>query len=108
MLQILDIAMDWATEAATVVGEVQGRNARLADQLQRSSLSVVLNLAEGMGAIGKSKIRSYRIALGEMRESVTALEMAFRLGYASRLGAGSVDRQERIVATLVRLARVAG
>lgn len=49
----------------------------LRDQLSRSSSSVVLNIAEGSGKITlKDKRKFYAIALGSLRESVAALEVA--------------------------------
>lgn len=48
----------------------------LRDQLNRSSSSVVLNIAEGSGKITfKDKRKFYAIALGSLRESMANLQM---------------------------------
>ena len=57
-----------------------------------------------MGGTGKVKTNAYRIALREMRESMAAIDIATRLGYVESFDAASRDRQDHIVATLVKLA----
>ncbi len=91
-----------------MLGCVKGtrcHDTNLADQLRRCSTSVCLNTAEGMGATGGNKKNSYRIALREMREAMAAVDIAARLGYVPPLEHEDSDRQERIVGTLVRLAK---
>lgn len=52
----------------------------LADQLKRSSTSVVLNIAEGTGALGDKEFRAYlRNALKSLYETVAGLTIAERL-----------------------------
>ena len=58
-----------------------------------------------MGGIGRVKANCYRIALREMRESMAAIEVATRLGYVRSLDPDALNRQDHIVATLVRLAK---
>jgi four helix bundle protein len=88
-----------------LVRAIGASDPNLADQLRRSSTSVGLNVAEGMGAVGKAKTHCYRIALREMREAVAAIHIAGRLGYVAVPSAPEVDRQEHIIGTLVKLAR---
>ena len=104
MLDVYPVVLDWVAWVAPRVRSVGRQNRHLADQLNRSSTSVALNLAEGMGAIGAVRTNAYRVALREMRESVAALELAVRLGYVKPLSAEVADQQARIVGTLVRLA----
>ena len=105
MLRIYAVALDWLESLAPVVRSVARADAGLADQLRRSSTSVVLNLAEGMGGCGRAKTNCYRIALREMRESMAALDIALRLGYAEAFDDRDIERQKRIVGTLVKLAQ---
>ena len=44
------------------------------------------------------------LALAEMREAMAALDIAERLGYVDAFDDESDDRQQRILATLIRLA----
>src|SRR3989338_7460832 len=48
----------------------------LKNQILRSSSSISLNLAEGCSKPGKDRLRFYFIALGSLRESQAALELA--------------------------------
>ena len=105
MLHIYPVMLDWIASLAPVLRAVRSHDSNLADQLRRCSTSVVLNTAEGMGATGRVKLNCYRIALREMREAVAVVEVAGRLGYFDALGDEAVDRQDRIVGTLVRLAK---
>ena len=105
MLRIYPVILDWLASLSPVTGAIRRHDANLADHLRRSSTSVALNVAEGAGAVGGDKRRSYRIALREMREAVACLEIADRLRYVEAATAIEADRQERILATLVRLAQ---
>lgn len=50
------------------------------DQLNRSSSSIVLNIAEGSGKVtAKDKRKFYAIALGSLRESMAALQLSDKL-----------------------------
>jgi len=104
MLRIYSVVLDWISSVSSVITEIEARDANLADQLRRSSTAVCLNIAEGMGATGRSKRQCYRVALREMRESVAAIDIATRLAYVRSIDAVTADRQSRIIGTLVRLA----
>lgn len=108
MLRIYAVVLDWIGSLPPALRSIGRCDPHLADQLRRSSTSVALNLAEGMGATGRVKTNAYRIALREMRESMAAIEIANRLEYLPTLDHEEHDRQLHIVATLVKLARVRG
>ncbi|MHC4990171.1 MAG: four helix bundle protein [Planctomycetota bacterium] len=105
MLRIYPVILDWIATLPPMVRAIGASDPNLADQLRRSSTSVGLNVVEGMGAVGKAKTHCYRIALREMREAVAAIHIAGRLGYIAALGVDDAERQEHIIATLVKLAR---
>ena len=46
------------------------------DQLERASLSIVTNLAEGSGKLGKDRKRFFQIAMGSLRETQALLEIS--------------------------------
>ena len=73
-------AMVQADQVARGVGRPYGE---LADQLRRASLSVVANLAEGVGKDGKDQKRFFSIARGSACESAALIEAAVRLGLVS-------------------------
>ncbi len=104
MLRIYPVILDWLSALTPIIASIRTVDSNLADQLRRSSASVALNVAEGTGATGGRKRNSYRIALAEMRESMAAIEIATRLAYTEALDDDAEDRQQKIVATLIKLA----
>ncbi len=57
----------------------------LGDQITRSSLSIVLNIAEGSGrGTDKDFNRFFNIAVGSIYETVAAIDALARGGYISR------------------------
>jgi four helix bundle protein len=62
------------------------------DQLERASLSVVLNLAEGSAKMGqKERRRFFTIAMGSLRETQACLEIN---------NSGLLDKVDRLAASL--------
>ena len=106
MLRIYDVMLDWVASLPSVIRAIRCHDRNLADQLQRSSTSVCLNTAEGMGATAGNKLKAYRFALQEMRESVGILTLASRVGYIDGLGGDAVDMQSHIIGTLVKLSKL--
>jgi four helix bundle protein len=45
------------------------------DQIERASLSVILNLAEGSAKVGRSRKNFFRIAMGSLRETQACLDV---------------------------------
>ncbi len=103
MLNIYPVILDFVSDIAALIPRIAHHDPDLARQLRRSSASVVLNVAEGMSALGRSKTAAYNVALREMRESRAALDVSLRLGYVPALGTALEDRMQRILATLYRL-----
>jgi four helix bundle protein len=104
MLQIQTLVIQFTSFLQPQLAAVEARDAKFADQLRRSLLSVGLNLGEGYGASGGAKRKAYRVALGEAAELEMGLEMAAALGYCS-LGREQRETLQRILATLQKLAR---
>ncbi len=104
MLQIQTLVIRFTSSLQPQLAAVEARDAKFADQLRRSLLSVGLNLGEGYGACGGAKRKAYRVALGEAAELEMGLEMAVALGYCS-LGVEHHATLQRILATLHKLAR---
>ena len=104
MLQIQSLVIEFTTSLQPHLRAVESHNARFADQLRRSLLSIGLNLGEGFGASGGGKRRAYRIARAEAGELEMGLEMAVALGYC-QLRPEQRNALQRILATLQKLAR---
>ena len=104
MLDIESVVLDWVVSVQSMVVSIRRHDRALSEQLSRSSKAVALNLSEGSGTMGGNKQRAFRVALGEMRESMTAIEIASRLGFVREPGESEIARTRRIVGTLVNLA----
>lgn len=67
-----------------VVTSIQRRDRSLADQLRRAASSVALNLAEADGSDAGNRRARLRTALGSLKETRTAIEIAVVWGYTRR------------------------
>ncbi len=56
------------------------RDAVVRDQAHRAAVSVALNLAEGAGRVGKTRLQHFSFARGSVVELVAAFEIAEALG----------------------------
>ena len=105
MLNIYDDIKAWQHEACGLVGRIRAFDRDLASQLRRSSQSVALNVAEGMGSSGAARRNKYAIALGEARECLAVIEVAQAWKYIEEAPVGTLDRLDKITATLFKLVR---
>lgn len=81
-LQVYQKAVDFADCTTELAGRFPRGYYFLADQLNRASLSISANLAEGNGRFTKSDRRNFfTIARGSAQECVPLLEVARRRGF---------------------------
>ena len=85
-----------------VIAEIERHDRDLARQLRRASASVALNVSEGSGCHGGTRIERYRNALGSARETGACLDVADALGYVSSVDAALLDQLDHVRATLVK------
>jgi four helix bundle protein len=106
-LDVYKLAIDFLALADDIVERLPRGRAVLADQLQRASISIPLNVAEGAGEFSpKDKKRFYRMALRSATECAAILDVCRRLNLAEEaLLASGRDHLLRIVSMLTRLAR---
>jgi four helix bundle protein len=90
--------------STTISPRIARGDRELATQLRRASASVVLNLAEGMGARGGHRTNAYGVSLREMRESYAALQVAQRRRLTGALDDALEVQCQPLIGTLVRLA----
>ncbi len=64
-----------------------------------------MNIAEGSGSHGGTKLARYRTALGSARETVACLDVATALGYVEGVEGQVAARLHEVQAMLVALAR---
>jgi four helix bundle protein len=101
-LQVYAVAIQFQTLAAALSPKGQ---AVLRDQLERASLSIALNIAEGAGQRSRpSKNRFYSIARGSANECAAVLDLLRAPGLASDAACSQAREQlVRIVQMLTKL-----
>ena len=79
-LDVYQAAIEFVALADDIVENLPRGRAYLAEQLQRASTSVPLNVAEGAGEFSRNeKARFYRIAKRSATESAAILDVCIRL-----------------------------
>ena len=80
-LDVYQVAIEFVIQTEEIVENLPRGRAYLADQFQRASTSILLNIAEGAGeASSNEKIRFYRMARRSATECAGVVEIAYRLG----------------------------
>ncbi len=84
-MEVYQRALDFVKFADQIRPAVLGQRGALADQLDRASDSIVLNIAEGAGEFAKrEKARFYRIARRSATECAAILDILIKLEIRSR------------------------
>ena len=106
-LDVYQVALDFVVVANDIVENLPRGRGYLADQLQRASTSVPLNVAEGAGEFSTAdKARFYRIAKRSASECAAILDVCQRLKLvADAQRAEGRELLLRLVSMLVRLAK---
>ncbi len=101
--ECLEVAFQAAAKIGPLADQIERRDRDLAEQLKRAAVSMVSNIDEGRGAVGKARTNYFRHALGSAREVTSQLRIAESWGYIAEI-AGPLDLLDRIRAMLWRLA----
>jgi four helix bundle protein len=106
-LDVYAVALDFVALANQLVEELPKGRSYLADQLQRASTSIVLNIAEGAGEYSPAdKGRFYRMARRSATECAAVLDVFRRLELAAEeLLENGRELLFRIVSMLTKMVR---
>ncbi len=103
MLRIYPVCLEMVRDVAVLL-EMIGRHDRdLCRQLRRSSVSVVLNVAEGAGVRDGRRRMRYGDALGSAMETQAGIEAAVAIGYLRAMPEELVGRFSHIIGVLTKV-----
>jgi four helix bundle protein len=101
-LQVYQKAVDLADKIATLTESFPRGYYFLVDQLNRASLSIAANLAEGNGRFTKPDRKNFfLIARGSAQECVPLLEIARRRGFVSDQTSTQIKQQLEEIAKML-------
>jgi four helix bundle protein len=102
-LEIYPVALQLVRSLSPYLPALRSRSASLADQLERSLISIPLNLAEGAYSRGKNRQARYQSAVASAREALACLETGQALGWLHPPEPELTALFNRVIGTLVRL-----
>ena len=105
MLEIYPFILDLIRRLSPGLARVKARSSALGDQFERALTSVPLNVAEGSHSRGRNRHARYQTACGSAREALACWEAAEALGWVGPLDPEVAALFQRVIATLVRLAK---
>ncbi len=101
-LAVYQKAVDFTEQVVTLTESFPRGYHFLADQLNRASLSIATNLAEGNGRFTKGDRRNFFIiARGSAQECVPLLELAHRKGLLAEASHQSFREQVEVIAKMI-------
>jgi len=104
-LEVWNRAVDFAVRVIDVVEslETSRKHFRLLEQIEASSSSIAMNLAEGKGRFSKKEFIQYcYIARGSLYETMTLLEIFKRKGWISELSFSSLKSEGLEIAAMIK------
>lgn len=104
MLRIYADAIEVIRLLHPMLEQLKVKNANLADQCDRASVSVALNISEGAGQRGGNRRQRYLTALGEAREVWGGCDVIEAKGLA-QVSAEVRERLNKIIGTLVKVTK---
>jgi four helix bundle protein len=104
-LQIYPVALELVRRCGPLLMAVRRRSLALGDQFERALISVPLNISEGEYSRGRNRHARYQSACASAREAMACWETAQALGWVGCMDPAVLDLFDRVIGTLVRLAR---
>jgi four helix bundle protein len=104
-LRVYSVMLQVLGKLRAVLTQIERHDKDLGNQLRRAASSVALNIAEGSGSHGGTRLARYRTALGSARETGACLEVAVALGYVENVEEELHRQLDEVRAMLAGLVR---
>ena len=102
--EALEVALQASAETVGLTGGLGVSLRPIGQQIVRSSSSMVLNLAEGAGRVGRDRAHLFRVAYGSAKETSAAVALLQRMGAVnSERAQKASDLLDRVQAMTWRL-----
>ncbi len=105
MLKVYSVMLQVLGRLRAVLTLIERHDKDLGNQLRRAASSVALNIAEGSGSHGGTRLARYRTALGSARETSACLDVAVALGHVEGVDRALRASLNEVQAMLVALVR---
>jgi four helix bundle protein len=101
-LEVYQKAVDFAHRISSLTEKVPRGNYYLTDQLNRASVSISANIAEGNGRFHKADRRNFfYISRGSMHECVPLIELAKRKSLIDEVTCNSLRLEVEVLAKMI-------
>jgi four helix bundle protein len=102
-LRLYPVVLELVRALAPYLPVLRARSSTLGDQLERSLISIPLNVAEGAYSRGRNRQARCQSAAASAREALACFETAHALGWVEPLPEDLAALFHRVIGTLVRL-----
>jgi four helix bundle protein len=108
-LHVIDDMFEVGKDIRVLCEQICGHDRELGSQIRRAWVRAAMNAGEAQHRRGAKKVNRFDDAMGEAREAHTGLRMALAFDFISDEQAeGVLDRVDRVVAILCKLAKPRG